>query len=88
MKPVKYLAATALIGDGAMAIVQPSFYARVWKKGPKAWRVSMEWLAERPAVTRAIGAAEIVGGVLWMLHECNESTSRERPYSALQSNAL
>ncbi len=65
-KSVKYLAAIALIGDGVMAIVQPSYYARVWKKGPKAWRVSMEWLAERPAVTRAIGAAEIVGGVLWM----------------------
>jgi hypothetical protein len=66
---MKHLAAIALIGDGAMAIAQPSYYARVWKKGPKAWRVSMEWLAERPALTRAIGAAEIVGGVLWMLSQ-------------------
>jgi hypothetical protein len=48
----------------------------------------MEWLAERPAVTRAIGAAEIVGGVLWMMHECGELAPREKPDSALQSGAL
>jgi hypothetical protein len=71
-KRIQHFAAIALIGDGVMAMVQPSYYARVWKKGPKAWRVSMEWLAERPALTRAIGAAEVVGGVLWMLHEDDE----------------
>ena len=58
-----------LIGDGVMALVQPKRDARAWKKGPKAWRSSMQWLAERPAVTRAIGAAQIVGGVLWALSE-------------------
>jgi hypothetical protein len=29
----------------------------------------MEWLAERPGLTRAIGAAQIVGGVLWALSQ-------------------
>lgn len=61
-----------LIGDGVMAMVRPKRDARAWKKGPKAWRVSMQWLAERPALTRAIGAAQIVGGVLWAMYEDKE----------------
>ncbi len=68
-KRVRHFAAMVLIGDGVMALVQPKRDARAWKKGPQAWRSSMQWLAERPAVTRAIGAAQIVGGVLWALSE-------------------
>jgi drug/metabolite transporter (DMT)-like permease len=32
----------------------------------------MEWLAERPTLTRAIGAVQIVGGVLWALSESDD----------------
>lgn len=68
-KRVKHFAAMVLIGDGVMALVQPKRDARAWKKGPRTWRRSMQWLAKRPALTRAIGAAQIVGGVLWALSE-------------------
>jgi hypothetical protein len=71
-KRMKHFAAMVLIGDGVMALVQPRRDARAWTKGPRAWRESMQWLAERPALTRAIGAAQIVGGVLWALNEGEE----------------
>jgi len=67
-KRMKHFAAMVLIGDGVMALVQPRRDARAWKKGPKLWRGSMQWLAKRPALTRAIGAAQIAGGVLWALY--------------------
>jgi hypothetical protein len=65
---MKHFAAMVLIGDGVMAMVRPKRDARAWKKGPELWRGSMQWLAKRPAVTRAIGAAQVVGGVLWALY--------------------
>lgn len=68
-KRMKHFAAMVMIGDGVMAIVNPKHDARAWEKGPKVWQDSMEWLAERPALTRAIGAIQIVGGVLWALSE-------------------
>src|SRR6185437_6491014 len=67
-KRMKHFAAMVLIGDGVMALVQPRRDARAWKKGPKLWRGSMQWLAKRPALARAIGAAQIAGGVLWALY--------------------
>jgi drug/metabolite transporter (DMT)-like permease len=69
---MKHFAAMVLIGDGVMAIVRPKHDARAWEKGPKVWRDSMEWLAERPTLTRAIGAVQIVGGVLWALSESDD----------------
>lgn len=71
-KRMKHFAAMVLIGDGVMAIVRPRGDARAWEKGPKVWRDSMEWLGERPALTRAIGAVQILGGVLWALSEDDE----------------
>jgi len=71
-KRVKHFAAMVLIGDGVMAMVQPRRDARAWKKGPKVWRGSMQWLAKRPGLTRAIGAAQVVGGVLWALYADEE----------------
>ena len=61
-----------LIGDGVMAMVRPSRDARAWKKGPRGWRKLMRGLAKRPALTRAIGAAQVVGGVLWALSQTRE----------------
>ena len=69
---MRHFAAMVMIGDGVMALVRPKCDARAWVKGPRAWRCSMEWLAERPALTRAIGAAQIVGGVLWALSESDD----------------
>jgi hypothetical protein len=71
-KRMKHFAAMVLIGDGVMAIVRPQHDARAWKKGPRIWCESMQWLAERPALTRAIGAAQIVGGVIWALKQSED----------------
>jgi hypothetical protein len=58
-----------LIGDGVMALIHPSVDAKAWKKGPKPWRTLMRGLAKRPALTRAIGAAQIIGGIYWALKQ-------------------
>jgi hypothetical protein len=65
----KHFAAMLLIGDGVMAIVHPEKDARAWKSGPKPWRDLMHGLSKRPALTRAIGVAQIVGGIWWALHQ-------------------
>jgi uncharacterized protein YjeT (DUF2065 family) len=58
-----------LIGDGVMALVHPEKDASAWKTGPKAWRNLMHALSERPALTRAIGVAQIAGGIWWALKQ-------------------
>jgi len=69
----KHFAAMALIGDGVMAVVQPHRDAAAWSTGPAPWRALMKGLHDRPMLTRAIGAAQIVGGVWWALKQENES---------------
>jgi hypothetical protein len=65
----KHFAAMVLIGDGVMALVHPKKDANAWKTGPKFWRDAMHGLSKRPALTRAIGVAQIIGGVLWALQQ-------------------
>ena len=66
----KHFAAMALIGDGVMAILRPQYDAAAWTGGPKAWSSLMKGLRKRPGLTRAIGAAQVVGGVWWAI--CQE----------------
>ncbi|HEY5380646.1 MAG TPA: hypothetical protein VIJ65_00190 [Acidobacteriaceae bacterium] len=61
--------AMVLIGDGVMALINPRSDAKAWRRGPKLWRLLMGELADRPGLTRAIGAAQVVGGVWWALHQ-------------------
>jgi hypothetical protein len=65
----KHFAAMVLIGDGVMALVHPTLDANAWKRGPKPWRNLMHGLAKRPNLTRAIGAAQIIGGIYWALKQ-------------------
>ena len=65
----KHFAAMALIGDGVMALVHPQRDARAWAAGPAPWKALMQALHDHPALTRVIGAAQIVGGVWWALSE-------------------
>ena len=58
-----------LIGDGVMALVRPERDAEAWKTGPEPWRKLMRALAKRPVLTRAIGVAQIAGGIWWALHQ-------------------
>ena len=68
-KRAQHFAAMLLIGDGVMALVRPHRDAKAWKKGPKFWRESMQYFADRPALTRAVGATQVIGGVLWALSQ-------------------
>jgi hypothetical protein len=65
----KHFAAMVLIGDGVMALIHPTTDANAWNKGPKVCRNLMRGLAKRPTLTRAIGAAQIVGGIYWALKQ-------------------
>lgn len=66
----KHFGAMMLIGDGVMALVRPQRDAAAWAQGPKWWCSLMEQLRSHPELTRAIGAAQIVGGVWWAI--CQE----------------
>jgi hypothetical protein len=68
----KHFTAMALIGDGVMAVVCPRHDALAWEHGPKPWQNLMHKLHDRPGLTRAIGAAQIIGGVWWALHHEKE----------------
>jgi hypothetical protein len=68
----KHFAAMALIGDGVMALVHPQRDAMAWKAGPKPWQNLMQRFHEHPTLTRAVGAAQIVGGVWWALYQEKE----------------
>ena len=65
----KHFAAMVLIGDGVMALIRPTADAKAWKQGPKPWRNLMNGLSKRPNLTRAIGAAQIIGGIYWALKQ-------------------
>ena len=68
----KHFTAMALIGDGVMAVVCPRHDAMAWERGPKPWRRLMHRLQDKPNLTRAIGAAQIIAGVWWALNHQRE----------------
>lgn len=68
----KHFTAMALIGDGVMAVVHPRSDAVAWEGGPHIWRRMMRNLRDRPGLTRAIGAVQIIGGVWWAFHQEKE----------------
>jgi len=68
-KRAKHFLAMALIGDGIMALINPQRDAHAWRVGPKPWKDLMHKLHENPALTRAIGVAQIAAGVMWVMHE-------------------
>jgi hypothetical protein len=71
----KHFTAMALIGDGIMGMIHPCRDSRAWQYGPKPWQNLMHSLEEHPNLTRLIGAAQVVGGVLWVLHSEEKMTT-------------
>jgi len=69
----------ALIGDGVMAVLRPEDDALAWKHGPAPWKALMGTLEERPTLTRCIGAAQIVGGIWWALHQEHQYRQEQVP---------
>jgi hypothetical protein len=68
----QHFTAMVLIGDGVMAMIHPQRDAAAWKTGPVPWRGLMHELSKRPVLTRAIGAAQIAGGIWWALAQEHE----------------
>ena len=59
------LGAMVLVGDGVLALVAPRRHSLLWAGGPEWARRLMRASAQRPAVVRALAAAE-VGVGLWL----------------------
>lgn len=57
--------AITLIGDGALAFVEPTRHVQLWLRGPSWWRKMLEPFVERPQLTRWVGAAELAFGI-WL----------------------
>jgi hypothetical protein len=57
--------AILMIGDGALALLQPRRHVQLWNAGPEPWRNLVSFFEERPVLTRATGAASIALG-LWL----------------------
>jgi hypothetical protein len=72
---LKHFIALACIGDGVLAIVRPRHDASTWSVGPAPWRHLMQALRRRPALTRMIGAAEVVGAICWIVSHDPPSAS-------------
>jgi len=76
----KHFTAMAIIGDGVMGIINPRRDVRAWQYGPQPWRNLMQSLEDRPNLTRALSAAQVIGGILWVLHSGKEeSRAKARP---------
>ena len=76
----KQFTAMALIGDGILGMIQPRRELKAWQFGPQPWQNFMQSLEDRPNLTRAISAVQVVGGILWVLYSSREeAASAKRP---------
>jgi hypothetical protein len=57
--------AMGMIGDGALAFVEPERHAELWQQGPTIWRKMIEPFARRPVLTRWLGAGVAIAG-FWL----------------------
>ena len=55
--------AMTAIGDGVLAALFPVQHIERWDFGPQAWRAYLHWFVEHPGLSRALGVAEVVGGI-------------------------
>lgn len=75
----KHFTAMAIIGDGVMGVINPRRDARAWEYGPKPWQNLMQSLEDRPNLTRALSAMQVVGGILWVLHSSKGEAAAKAP---------
>ena len=61
----KELLALLLVGDGVVAVLQPTRHTLLWRSGPTRYRRLMEAFVRRPQATRFVGALEVAAGVWW-----------------------
>jgi hypothetical protein len=63
--------AMMMIGDAALAMLEPRRHMKLWERGPQWWQSIVRPFAENQSMTRWVGAAELLAGV-WLAH-------RQRP---------
>ena len=68
--------AMMMIGDAALAIVEPRRHVELWESGPRWWRRMMGPFVRRPHLTQAIGVAELAAG-LWLAHRQRATRSEQ-----------
>ncbi|MCB5292942.1 hypothetical protein [Arthrobacter sp. SO3] len=67
------LVAVAMIGDGALGLLLPAEHMKTWTCGPQRWRDFISFFAERPGLTRTVGAVEICVAFWWVRRSLNSS---------------
>jgi hypothetical protein len=65
--------AMMMIGDGALALLEPHRHMKLWDTGPGWWQAIIRPFAQHSLLTRYVGAAELAAGIL-LAH-------RQRPLS-------
>jgi hypothetical protein len=53
-----------LIGDGLLTLIDPRRHCLLWEIGPEPCRKLMDDFVEHPKMSRWVGAAEILSGIL------------------------
>jgi len=57
------------VGDGVIAALAPVEHIRLWQGGPHLWSDTLDYLAQRPTLTRVLAAGEIALGIWVMLRQ-------------------
>ena len=65
IKPVRRLSGLFLLYDGFRVLVSPTAYTREWETGILTLDDMLEYLAERPDLTRKLSIVEIAVG-FWL----------------------
>jgi hypothetical protein len=63
-----------LIGDGLLAVLNPTRHCHFWEVGPESCRKLADEFAEHPPIARAAGVLEILVG-LWLACEQEDHRS-------------
>jgi uncharacterized protein YjeT (DUF2065 family) len=52
-----------LVGDGLLTVLDPKRHCLIWEVGPESCREMVDGFAQRPAMARWAGAAEVLIGL-------------------------
>lgn len=62
---LKELTAMAMIGEGVLALLYPEGHVRLWDFDAPVYHEVVEAFAQRPSLTRLVGALEAGAGLWW-----------------------
>lgn len=58
------LAGMLLVGDGLLTLIDPKRHCLLWEVGPRPCRDLADAFVEHPTMSRFVGVAEILAGIL------------------------